>query len=336
MIQDFLRFVKVLLRGAGQVMFQNSAWTGALFLIGIIAGASIEGRPSIAIGAVVALIVSTITGYILKLPNDDGESGLWGFNGILVGCAFPTFMGNTPLMWIALVICAAMTTWLRMGMNNVMASWKVNSLTFPFVFGTWIFLLAAHSFDGLWGEYMTIPALYHNFSHDLNLSFAPLLDDWLRNISQVFLINSWFTGLLFLIGLYLCSKWAAMWAAIGSAIALCVAILYQASGIDISGGLYGFSAVLTAIALGCTFHRPGLRSAIWAIIGTVVTVFVQGAMNALFTPFGIATLTAPFCITTWLFLLPRLNLDEPTPAIRTTEGTRPDHSHWHKKAVDKN
>lgn len=331
MLQDFLRFVKVLLRGTGQVMFQNSAWTGALFLIGIIAGAAIEERPEIAIGAVVALIVATITGYILKQPNEDGENGMWGFNGILVGCAFPTFMGNTPLMWLALVICAAMTTWLRIGMNNVMGSWKINSLTFPFVFGTWIFLLAAHSFDGLWGEYMGTPALYQNFSHEISLNFAPLLDDLLRNISQVFLINSWFVGLLFLIGLYMGSKWAAIWAVIGSAIALLVAILYQASGIDVAGGLYGFSAVLTAIALGCTFHTPGIRSALWAVMGTIVTVFVQGAMNALFTPFGIATLTAPFCITTWMFLLPRLNLDDQEPINDTSEVIHPDHSHWHKK-----
>lgn len=331
MLQDFLRFIKVLLRGAGQVMFQNSAWTGALFLLGIIAGAAIEERPEIAIGAVVALIVATITGYILKQPLEEGENGLWGFNGILVGCAFPTFMGNTPLMWLALVICSAMTTWLRIGMNNVMGAWKINSLTFPFVFGTWIFLLAAHSFDGLWGEYMGLPALYHNFSHDISLNIAPLLDDLLRNISQVFLINSWFVGLLFLIGLYMGSKWAAIWAVIGSATALLVAILYQASGVDVAGGLYGFSAVLTAIALGCTFHKPGIRSALWAVIGTVVTVFVQGAMNALFTPFGIATLTAPFCITTWMFLLPRLNLDDQEPTNDTPEATHPDHSNWHKK-----
>lgn len=331
MIQDFLRFVKTLFRGAGQVMFQNSSWTGALFLLGITTGAAIEGRPAVAIGAILGLLISTITGYLLNLSREEGESGLWGFNGILVGCAFPSFMGNTPLMWVALVLCAAMTTWIRTGMNNVMASWKVNSLTFPFVFCTWIFLLAAHSFDGLWGEYMSLPSLFHDFSHDVNVGIAFLLDDWLRGISQVFLINSWFAGFLFLIGLYLCSKWAAFWAAISSAIALAVAIGFQASGTDVASGLYGFSAVLTGIALGCTFYKPNLRSAIWTVLGIIVTVFVQGAMNALLGPFGIATLTAPFCITTWLFLLPRLNIDNPTPHNESSKHLHPDHSQWHKR-----
>ena len=135
-------FIKILLRGTGQVMFQNSAWTGLLFMVGIFWGAYAEGQGLVAWGALLGVIVSTVTGYILGFPARDGEQGLWGFNGVLVGCAFPTFMGNTVWMWLALVLCAALTTWVRTGFNNVMAPWKVNSFTFPFVFCTWMFLLA--------------------------------------------------------------------------------------------------------------------------------------------------------------------------------------------------
>ncbi|MDE6160360.1 MAG: urea transporter, partial [Muribaculaceae bacterium] len=35
-------------------------------------------------------------------------------------------------------------------------------------------------------------------------------------------------------------------------------------------------------------------------------VFIQAAMNALMAPLGLASLTAPFCIGTWLFMLPLL------------------------------
>lgn len=321
MIHDSIQFIKTLLKGAGQVMFQNSSWTGVFFILGIIAGAVIEGSPLVAIGAIIGLIVSTVTGYILNLPQDEGEAGLWGFNGILVGCAFPTFMGNTLLMWLALILCAAITTWLRTGLNNVMGSWKINSLTFPFVFATWLFLLATHTLKGLNGEYMSTPSLLLSFNPSIDLNITNLLDAWLKGISQVFLINSWLTGFLFLIGLYLSSRWAALWAGIGSAIALLIAIIFRASGFDIANGLYGFSATLTGIALGCTFYTPNIKSAIWSIVAIITTVFVQAGMNALFEPFGIATLTAPFCITTWIFLLPRLNLQNTS--------TVPDHSHWH-------
>ncbi|MBQ2416511.1 MAG: urea transporter, partial [Alistipes sp.] len=95
-------FLKVLLRGAGQVMFQGNSWTGLFFIAGIFWGACMSDNCNVAWGALLGLMVSTATGYLLSLPEKDGHEGLWGFNGILVGCAFPTFMGNTIWMWIAL------------------------------------------------------------------------------------------------------------------------------------------------------------------------------------------------------------------------------------------
>ena len=128
---------------------------------------------------------------------------------------------------------------------------------------------------------------------------------WLKGIGQVFLINSWVTGICFLVGLALCSWRAALWAAIASAVSLFTAIVFKAPAADIAEGLYGFSAVLTGIALGATFCRSNdWRTWIWALLGIIATVFIQAGMNAAFAPIGIATLTGPFCIATWLFLLP--------------------------------
>nr|MDE5638385.1 urea transporter [Odoribacter sp.] len=52
------------------------------------------------------------------------------------------------------------------------------------------------------------------------------------------------------------------------------------------------------------------RTFLWSLVGIVATVFIQAAMDTFFTPFGIPTLTGPFCVATWLFLLPHLNLDK--------------------------
>lgn len=315
-----MAFIRTMLKGAGQVMFQGNTMTGLFFLLGILWGAIAEGRPSVMIGALVGLITSTLTGYLLNQPANDGKEGLWGFNGILVGCAFPTFLGNTPQMWFALILCAALTTWVRTGFNNVMAPWKTNSFTFPFVFCTWIFLLASRMLQGMPPESLSAPELTQHWDAHVELSLGTILIYWLKGISQVFLINSWVTGILFLIGLYLSNKWAALWASIGSMVSLLTVLYFHGAGNDIVNGLYGFSPVLTAIALGCTFYRPNLRTAIWALLGVLVTVFIQAGMDILMLPFGIPTLTAPFCIATWLFLLPMYKFDEKMP----------NHSHWHK------
>lgn len=297
------------LRGSGQVMFQQSAWTGLLFLAGIFWGAYQTHTPLVAWGAVVGLVASTLAGYITSDNNEPGEAGLWGFNGILVGCAFPTFLAPTWQMWVALVFCSMLTTWVRTGMNNVMAPWKVNSLTFPFVVMTWFFLFASRMMSGMAPDALSTPTLTEHLTCTLDTSFGSLVQYWLKGVSQVFLIDSWVTGIFFLVALAVCSRWAAFWGAMGSAISLAVAIAFEADAADISAGLFGFSPVLTGIALGCTFYKPGVKTAAWAVVGIVATVFIQAGMDAFFAPFGLPTLTGPFCVATWLFLLPQFKLN---------------------------
>lgn len=308
---SFKDFPRTTLRGVGQVMFQDNMWTGLLFLCGIFWGAYEEGFGLVAWGALVGVVTSTLTGYILRLPDNKGAQGLWGFNGALVGCAFPTFLGETWAMWIGLVLCAAMTTWVRSGLDNVMGKWGVSSLTFPFVISTYFFLLASRVFNGMPPTEMSTPELPLNLSSSINFEFFDLVKYWLKGISQVFLINSWVTGVFFLVALAVNSIRAAVWAAIASALSLFIALVWQGPGHDISNGLYGFSAVLTGIALGATFCNFSWRSAIWCVLGIIATVFVQAAMNVFFTPIGLPTLTGPFCITTWIFLFPAYKVFQP-------------------------
>lgn len=317
-----------LLRAPAQVMFQPSATGGVLILAGILWGAIAGGHAEVALGALIGALCSTLTGLLLGLPADEGEAGLWGFNGILVGCAFMTFLGSSPLSWAALIFAAAMTTWIRQGLDRVGSIHKVNSFTFPFVLCTWLFMAAARLLTGLDEVGLSHPMLpaYHLLESTAQPP-ATLLQalEWpLRGVAQIMLIDSWVTGLFFLVALALSNPWAALWAFMGSAVGTYGALLYGAGEGVVASGLYGFSPALTAIALGCTFYPPSWRSALWALLGATATLFAQAALNLLLEPFGLPALTAPFCITTWLFLLPRLNLEP-------SETKEPDHSTWHKK-----
>jgi urea transporter len=70
-----LGFIKINLRGVAQVMFQPSAWTGLLFLVGIFWGAYATDDAPIAWGALLGLVISTITAFILNLSTDDASQG---------------------------------------------------------------------------------------------------------------------------------------------------------------------------------------------------------------------------------------------------------------------
>ena len=66
--------------------------------------------------------------------------------------------------------------------------------------------------------------------------------------------------------------------------------------------------MLTAIGLGSTFYSPNWRTVLYAFLGTVFTVMMQGALDTALAPLGIPTLTFPFVFAAWLFLLPNIHL----------------------------
>lgn len=335
-----LRFIIGYFKGISQVMFQNNFWTGFVFALGIVWGAYWEGTPLVCWGMFAGVLISTLTGFLLPLPRKDGDIGLWGFNGALVGCGIFTFLGNpvTVYTWIALIFCSIMSTIFRQAFNNWMAAWKINSLTFPFVFSTWLFLLTAKIVGAYAGGGLSQPVLSTEIAHtlgasvrdtyDLNMEFSNLVIYWLRGISQVFLIKSWPTGIFFLVALAISNRWAAIWAALGSAITLFLAIVFKANPQDTAEGLFAFSAVLTGIAIGMTFYSVNWKTAIWTVIAIIATFFIQTAMDSFFLPFGIPTLTAPFCIATWLFLGPLFKFNVTS---KSKDEGDVDHSHWHNK-----
>ena len=306
-----IRFIDVNLRGSGQVMFQNNPLTGLLFIVGIAWGAYVANMPAVAIGSVLGLLVSTITAYLLRVDNDSLRSGLMGYNGILVGAALPTFLTVDPLLWIYIVIGSAVSTVAFLAVANVFKTWGVAALTFPFVLVTWFLVLAAYAFNGVPIASMGPPAI----PQDIAATAAAVpagtqfwIDSFLKGPSQVFLIGNGITGIIFLVALAVSSIWAALFAMLGAAVAVLVAVGFGADAASIQAGLFGFSPVLTAIALGSTFYKPSWQVFLYALLGIIFTVFVQAAMDVALTPIGIPTFTAPFVFATWIFLLPKEKL----------------------------
>ncbi len=304
----FLRWVDTLLRGAAQVMFQDSAWCGFLFLLGIGWGAWAEGIPEVAVGALVGLVVGTLAACILGAPKQDIRKGLHGYNGILVGCALPTFFGPTVVCWVLVVAGAFFSTVIMLAVSRFLRTWKVSAMTGPFVFTTWFILLASYNFAHFKIVGLPHPSLPVQPSEAMAAFpgvevLAPAI---LKGVSQVFLIGNEITGLLFLLGLACSSLPASIFAWCGSAVAIATAIFLGANENAVAEGLYQFSAVLTAIGLGSAFYSPNGRVILYALLGTVFTVVAQGALNVALAPLGIPTLTFPFVIAAWLFLLPNI------------------------------
>ena len=303
-----LRFVDVNLRGAGQVMFQDNPVSGLSFIVAICWGSYAGGVPQVAIGGLVALVASTLAAYWLRVDKDALHAGLYGFNAYLVGLALPTFLAPSPLLWVYVAFGGAVSVVATLAISNQFKTWGVSALTAPFVLVALLMLLASNAFVGLGISALPISGLVTDIDPSAAnpLRFGDFLQAVLQSISQVFLKGNGLAAVLLIVGLAVNSVAAAVFAVLGAAVAVVTAHLLGAESELITGGLLGFSPVLTAIALGSVFYKPGVRVVIYALVGTVFTVIVQGAMNMALTPFGLPTLTGPFVLATWLFLLPRL------------------------------
>lgn len=299
-----IQFVDACLRGTAQVVLQNNPLTGLLILIAIAWGAFENGQPRIFGGALVGLVVGTATALGLQVDRPSWRKGLFGFSPLLTGIAVPTFLDDRPLMWLYLVLGAAGTTVVTLALNAVFTRWGLTAFTFPFVLTTWVLLMAAYQFD----RFTVMTQLTPKFPGEGSLTAGSF--DWdlvpaiLRGISQIYLSDSWFSGLLIVVALLINSRWSALFAVVGSVGATLLALWFGADGASLDKGLFGFNAVLTAIAVGAVLHRPGLLVTGYTLFGIALTLIVQMAMATVLTPLGIPVLTGPFNVAVWLLLLP--------------------------------
>jgi len=306
-----LRFVDRLLRGIGQVMFQDNPLSGLLFFIAIGWGSWAGGVPQVAIGGLAALLAGTLTAQWLRVDEAGLNAGLYGFNAYLVGLALPTFMAPSLLLWFYVVFGGAVSVVVMLALVNMFKTWNVSVLTAPFVLITWLLLLGTNAFSGLQGSALPPAGVIVPIDPSAANPLQPLefLQGLLSSISQVFLKGHGPAALLLLAGLAVSSIPAAVFALVGAVVGLITAHALGAESQLITAGLLGFNPVLTAIALGAVFYRPTPRVIIYTLLATVLSVIVQGAMIAAMTPFGIPTLTAAFVLVTWLFLLPALKFE---------------------------
>lgn len=295
------------LKGTSQVFFMENPITGVLFFVAMAYASYVSGVWATTIGAAIGVVVATLTARLLDCDEKSVASGLFGFNGVLVGAALPTFIAASPQLWVYVVVGAAASTVITAAFSATLtAKWGIPGSTGPFVLTGWLMVAGAYSFGGLHVTGDT-PKLASDYVQGLVAIPAPLelVQIFFRNIGQVYLLGSEISGAIILVGIFIASVPAGIAAAIGSLIAMIVSIGMGADPAIVSQGLYGFSPVLTAMAVGVIFLKTSPRVAIYAALATVVTVFVQGALDVMVSPAGIPSFTAPYVLTMYLFIAPK-------------------------------
>ncbi|WP_316840218.1 urea transporter [Pedobacter gandavensis] len=265
------------LKGIGQIMLQENAWTGLLFLAGIFCGSLQMG-----IGAILATLCGTITAKVLKYKEEEIESGLYGFSAALVGVALPFYFQSVAVIWIAIVIGAILATMLQ----HFFIVKKIPVFTFPFVFVTWILLYIFHQ------VYPVAPSDVLTMETQLNQDFAHAF----RGFGQVIFQGGTIAGLLFFIAVFISSPISALYAmtaaVFAAAISSCLSLNPQES---IAMGLGSYNAVLCAIVFAGTKVMDGF----WVLVSVILALFVAWLMAT----YNFTLLTFPFVAGTCLTLV---------------------------------
>jgi urea transporter len=311
--------VDTLLRGVGQVMFQNNPLTGFLFLVGIFVNSFKFGGAGL-----LGLAASTLGAHLLGADRALIRAGLFGFNGILVGIALAFFFEFDLLLAVYIVLGAVVSTIVMMALINLLSPWDMPALTAPFVLTTWLLLFAVYQFDFLQPTELIAPAapdpgaavqtqLRELATGTGGLTAANLAHGLFRGVGEVMFEDNLLTGLIFLVAIAINSRISAAFAVLGSAVGLLTALVLGGDGFTAYHGLYGFNAVLCAIAIGGLFFVLTWPSAVYALLAAAFSVVAFAAIAALLSPLGMPALTAPFVLTTWLFLWPKAGFRALTP-----------------------
>lgn len=303
---SILRFPEWVLRGIGQVDFQNNWLTGIVILVAIFYNSWIYG-----VDCILGTAVATLTAMALKANKDLIKAGLFGFSGALLAIGVNAYLsknfthGQVPTwrLYVYIIIGSALTAAIGAAIMSVMGPLKVPTFTWPFNIAGWLLVFAALKFTAFHAGPNLVAALPHGFQGTGGYTGQVWYKGIGNGVAEVFFQDNWKTGYIMVFALAINSRIGALMALAGSAIGVGSGIVLGASAATIQAGLFGYNDVLTMMALGGFFFILNYRGLAWATAGTIVTTIVWAAVSVGFAPAGMPAFTGPFCIVATFALL---------------------------------
>lgn len=279
LIRCVLTHLRALLNGFSQIFLLSHPGCGALVLLAIALGA-----PELLGGALLGGLSGQLTAQGRGYAKTDIETGLYGYNGILLGLLISLKFAEPILAPLLIIVSAAFSSLLLAPWMRCMRERQwLPAFTLPFVALSWLLLWLAQPLQ------LQMPSDPVTAAHALDWLDYPLAV--VRGLGQVIFLDKPLAGLCLWLGLLLADRRAAYWALLGSAAGLSLALQQGWDQHSALAGLYGYNATLAAIALSQVHRQP------WApLLGIGLALLLQQGFTAL----GLAPLTMPFILACWL------------------------------------
>jgi urea transporter len=316
--------IDIIFRGAGQVIFLNSIFSGFLVIIALL-----YGNPWLGLLSFIGGLLSTITGMIVapKYTQLEGTAmlreGLLSYNGVLVGCAFAVFLNEghpNALSVIATFFGGVLSTLVSLLLKAIAITrytkkmpswtWGFNIVTLP------VLLIAQLTHDVGTPEQETALLLNNNATYSMDA--VHFLYSSCSGMSQIFVVNSVLSGVVFLFACFIFSPFLALIGVAGSTLGTLCAYLLKEDYSSLLTGIFGYNSALTALSVGVFFVPTG-QALVLGVCGAIVTSLLTAGMNLVFASFlmNVPVLTIPFCIVASVCYY--LGLSELIPGLRISK-----------------
>jgi urea transporter len=249
--QNLRGFLRPVLHGFSQCAFQANAIAGLLFVVAVAVSSW-----RMAAFYVIAVVVGTLVARLLGGIGELFDLGLYGFNSGLIGLALGNFFQPAPILWLWVVVFAALAATLTV----VMSKW----VPFPFLAAP--FLL---TFWLIWPLAQTLGLSAIDFG-----AFPAMPVDWLKSViaalGSALFVPTLLSGVIFLVGIAVSNWRDALVAVVGALLANALAVQAGALGGAVNFGFIGFNGVLAALA-AYVIVAPDLRL---VVLGSVLATWL--------------------------------------------------------------
>lgn len=274
-------FISSILKGIGQIVFQENIWSGILILLGLFVS---DWRCGI--GAILGSTTGTLTAKLLHFDNKYILSGVYGFNASLVGIAVFYFFSIHPISIGSIFIggiCATIIQYLFLQRN-------IPVYTLPFILITWTIY---------WSLVTVFPISLSAPSSISSLSLNTY-STGINGFSQIVFQENVLAGILILIAIAINDLFKTTIGFVASLLAAVVTLYLHQEPSSVLSGVFGFNVILTSLAV----IQKNLKSIAWTLFGCLTTLSIHIVLLKLsfFSSIG-GLLTLPFVIGTWCVLV---------------------------------
>jgi urea transporter len=274
-----------------QILFSKNRWVGAMIL------AATAVHRDLFFCGLIAVFLANGFAFSLHFSKAAMKKGMFGYNGLLIGLAFPAlFKINVPLL-VIFVMAVFATTLVTAALHAALGYYfNLPVLTLPFLIVMYLVLAAFPSIQGIaWNTPWTA---FSGFT----FSMPELVEVYFKSLGAIFFSPNVISGFIIFIALLFFSRIATLLSLVGYIIG--VGLMYGVFNFP-SEHLYlsiGFNFILTAIAMGGIWFVPHVTSFLFAGGAVLLCAVILAGTSNLFYFFGLPVLILPFNLTILILL----------------------------------